>query len=237
MKASEIKAKRVPTDKNQVRVILGGRATYAFLMEAQQDDPDNPESNKSFKSGILIHKNCPAAVLTILRQAISDAVQIGIDKKWGGKKPMNLQLPLNDGDIKFAEDAEKYSAYKGMLTMTAKKLEKLGRPILKAHGKNVTEAGVIESGDWCAFDINFYPYANRAKGVAVALNAVTLIKEGERFGGGPSEQSIEEEASSLYSDIGAGDIFGSENSGAADDPLMGLLGGGGSSADDLLAGL
>ena len=211
MKASDIKAKRVQTDPNQVRVIIGGRASYAFLMEPQADDKDNPDSNRSYKSGILFYKKAPAEVLTIVRQAITDAVNIGIAKKWGGKKPMNLQLPLNNGDEKFAEDEEKYAAYKGMLTLTAKKAERLGRPILKANGAPVTEAGKIESGDWCAFDITFYPYANRAKGVAVALNAVTLIKEGERFGGGPSEQSVNDEAASLYSEIMGGDPFGGED--------------------------
>lgn len=232
MQASEIKAKRIQTDKNQVRVILGGRATYAFLMEAQQDDPDNPDSNKSYKSGILFHKNCPTSVIKVIRQAITDAIKIGIEKKWGGKKPAILQLPLNDGDIKFEEDKDKYEAYKGMYNLNAKKLEKLGRPILKAHGQTVTEAGMIESGDWCAFDINFYPFANRAKGIAVALNGVTLIKEGERFGGGPSEDSIDKEAADLYAEVTQGDDpFKDE-----DDDLLSLVGGG-DDVDDLLAGL
>lgn len=228
MKPEEIKAKRIATDSGQVRIILGGRATYAFLIESQQDDPDNPDSNRSFKSGILFHKNSPPEVLAIIRGAITDAVKLGIEKKWGGRKPVNLQLPLNDGDEKFADDAEKYGAYEGMYYVTAKKMERLGRPILKAHGQAVIEAGKIESGDWCAFDINFYPYANRAKGVAVALNAVTLIKEGERFGGGPSSSSIDQEAEDLY-----GSAISNDNSAFND-----VLGASESSdADDLLAGL
>lgn len=234
MKANEIKVKRVVADKNQVRVILGGRATYAYLIDPQLDDQDNPESNKSYKTGILFHKNCAAEVLSTLRTAISDAVKLGIEKKWGGKKPPVLQLPLNDGDLKYAEDAEKYAAYKGMYYITAKKLERLGRPILKARGVAIAEAGIIESGDWCAFDFNFYPYANRAKGIAAALNAVTLITEGERFGGGPSSDSIDQEAGSLYGAEMGGDPFESNDS--MDDGFGDLLGGG-DELDDMLAGL
>jgi hypothetical protein len=74
------------------------------------------------------------------------------------------------------------------------------------------------------FDVNFYPYANRAKGVAVALNAITLIKQGERFGGGPSESSIDDEATGLYGEsLGGIEEF---------DDVMGGLG-----EEDLLAGL
>jgi hypothetical protein len=225
MKPSEIKAKRVQTDKNTVRILLGGRATYAYLMEAQPDDLDNPNSVKSYKSGILFPKRCPAEVLAVVRQAIKDVVAIGVQKKWGGKKPVSLQLPLNDGDEKFKEDADKYVAYEGQYYMNAKKRENLGRPILKAYGKSVSEPGVIESGDWCVFDVNFYPYANRAKGVAVALNAITLIKQGERFSGGPSESSIDDEATGLYGEsLGGMEEF--------DDVLDGL-----GEEEDLLAGL
>lgn len=233
MKPQEFKAKRVKTDPSVVRILLGGRATYAFLMEAQEDDPDNPDSKKSYKSGILLPKKAPAEVLSIVKTAIMDSVKVGIKKKWGGKKPMSLQLPLSDGDEKYAEDKDKYDAYKGMFYMNAKKRENLGKPILRAYGKTVTEAGIIESGDYCVFDINFYPYANRAKGVAVALNAVTLIKQGERFGGGPTEDSIEEEASSLYGDsLGSQDLFDGD-----DDDMLADFMGGSNDDDDLLAGL
>lgn len=228
MKPSDIKAMRVNTDPNQVRVVVGGRASYAYLMEAQQDDSDDPESTSSYKSGILIPKAAPKEVFAILNQAVKDAVAIGVKKKWNGKRPAELKLPLKNGDLKYQEDEEKYEAYKGMFTMTSKKMEKLGRPILMAGGLPVTEAGVIESGDWCAFDINFYPFSNKSKGVAVALNGVTLIKVGERFGGGPSEQSIADEAAALYGGMEMATLGGK----ADDEDMFGL-----EDEDDLFDGL
>lgn len=232
MESSKIKAMRVATDANQVRIVVGGRASYAYLIEAQLNDSEDPNSGSAYKSGILIPKDCPKETLNIINQAIKDAVAIGMNKKWGGKRPAELKLPLKNGDLKYNEDAEKYEAYKGMLTMTAKKIESHGRPILRANGVTVAEPGIIESGDWCAFDINFYAFSNKSKGIAVALNAVTLIENGERFGGGPSEDSIANEADALYGAmVGGGtpkqdeafddlDLFGTEDSVDEDEDLF-----------------
>jgi hypothetical protein len=232
MKASEIKAKRVETQENVVRILIAGRASYANLLEPVFDSDEKTAEGdpKSYKSAVLFHKNVSADVLAIVNRAVVDAVKIGMTKFWGGKKPPVLQLPLNNGDIKFQEDESKYAAYKGMSHLSAKRKEKFGRPIIKAYGKTVTSGGIIESGDWCVWDISFYPFNNKKKGVAVGLNGVTLLKEGERFGGGPSESSVADEASSLYGDItgAAGDAF---------DDILGMGSGKTDDVDDLLAGL
>lgn len=232
MEPSKIRAKRV-ADGNEIRVIFGGRASYAYLLEAQPDDEAKPDGRKTFRSGALIPISAPAEVFAILRQAVTDAVAVGVKKKWGGRKPANLQLPLQKGNEKYDSDNEKYAAYKDMIYLTAKREEKRGRPILKAKGAIVSTPGIIESGDWCIFDVSFYPFDNKSKGIAVSLNGVTLIEEGERFGQGPSASSIDNEAAALYGDmLGAldDDPFGNDDN----DPLAGL---GGSSNDDLFAGL
>lgn len=223
MKPEEIKAKRVSSDSKGVRILIGGRASYAYLLNSVSDDVDDPNGAKrSYRTAILFPTNAPAQTLTIVREAITDCVKLGVNSKWGGKRPVQLQLPLNKGNDKFNDDPEKYAPYENMFYLSAKKAESMGRPILKAYGKAVTEPGVIESGDWCVFDITFYPFNNRAKGVAVGLNGVTLIREGERFGGGPSETSIDEQANDLYGDVlGTPDPFA--DSSEDDDPLAGLM--------------
>jgi hypothetical protein len=231
MKPSDIKAMRVSTDPNQVRVIVGGRASYAHFLEAVANDEDNPDAGRSFQTGILIPKDAPKEVHTILQQAVKDAVELGKKKKWGGSQPAELKLPLRNGDLKFQEDKEKYAAYERMINFTAKKVESHGAPIVRANGNVVTEPGVVESGDWCAFDINFYAFKGKSKGIAVALNAVTLLEVGERFGGGPSLDSIASEVEALYGDLTTSsnpsdDLFGS------DDVFGGL-----SSDEDLFSGL
>lgn len=215
MKSSRIKAQRISENKKGIRVALAGRASYFYCLQPQPDDIDVPDGPKSYKSAILFPKDSPKAAINVVLKAIKDCVVLGMETKWGGKKPANLQLPLNNGDEKAEEDEEKYGAYKGNYHMSAKKQERQGRPKLKANKKVVETEGIIESGDWCLFDVTFYPFANKKKGVAVALNAVTLIEEGERFAGGPSEDSIDEAADDLY-----GDVIGGEE---ADDLLDDML--------------
>ena len=225
MEASKIRAKRVASDKaNSIRILIGCRLTYAYLLAPVLNDSDDASKGSSFRTGVLISKKAPAEALSVLRQAVTDAVNVGVKTKWGGRKPADLQLPLNDGDKKYQEDPEKYAEFKGMINFTAKRREEDGRPVLKKNGQIVDSAGQIESGDWCVVDVSFYPFSNKKKGVAVGLNAVTLIEEGERFSGGPSQTSIDEEANSLYGDLLAGledDPFG--GAGQEDDPLAGLL--------------
>lgn len=230
MNPAKIKAKRLDTPKDQVRIAIAGRSSYFHGLAAQLDDQDKPEGSKSYKSAVLIPKSVPKSVIAIWLQGIKDAIEIGITKKWKGHKPADLNLPWRDGNEKALDDPEKYAAYENSFYFTAKKLERLGRPMLKANGEKVTEPGIIESGDWCIFDVNLYPYANKSKGIAVALNGVTLLQEGERFSGGPSEDSIDSVASDLYGEElstgDADDVLSSLMGGDAEenDPLMDLLG-------------
>jgi len=230
MNSLEIKAKRLDTDANQVRIVVAGRASYCYVLEPTPDDKDKPEGNKSYKTAVLIPKDAPKAVMAVLVQGIKDAIEIGIKKKWGGKRPSELDLPIKDGDKKAHDDPDKYAAYAGNHHFTAKRMEAHKRPRLKAHGKEVTESGIIESGDWCVFDINFYPFSNKNKGIACALNGITLIKEGERFGGGPSNDSIDSAANDLY-----GSMLSEGLSDNAADDLLSVFGGGDKSNDDLMS--
>lgn len=235
MEPSKIRAKRI-ADGNEIRVIFGGRASYSYLMEAMPDDEDKPEGRKTFRTGVLIPITAPAEVFAILRQAVVDAVAVGVKKKWNGRKPSQLQLPLQKGNEKYDSDKEKYASYKDVIYLTAKRVEKRGRPLLRANGKTVETSGTIESGDWCVFDVSFYPFDNKSKGVAVALNGVTLIEEGERFGQGPSESSISSAAEDLYGDLLSG-LSNDDPYGDNDDLLGGLGGSSAPEEEDFLAGL
>jgi hypothetical protein len=229
MNHADLKALRVDTEKNQVRVLVAGRASYFNGLVAVEDDPNKPGENMLYKTAILIPKDAPKALHAVLIQAVRDAVDIGIAKKWGGKRPQILQLPINDGDIKAQDDPDKYAEYAGNFHITAKK--RGSAPIIKAYGKRVETAGVVESGDWLVFDINLYPFKNRKVGVAIGFNGATLIKEGERFGGGPSEDSIDNAAKELYGNVlsskkgedSLDDILGGMSGNSDNDDLMSLL--------------
>lgn len=228
MNPNEIKAKRIEGNNN-IRIIVAGRSSYCYVFNPVADDNEKPEGTKSYKTAILVPKDCPTEVKAILNQAVKDAIALGIKTKWGGTRPAELDLPIKDGDKKAAENEEKYGAYRGNFHFTAKRQEDKGRPRLKAYGAPVDKTGIIESGDWCVFDVAFYPFNKKNKGVAVALNGVTLIKEGERFAGGPSADSIDNEANDLY-----GELLAKPMSNDDADDLMSTLGGSSNSADDLM---
>lgn len=239
--SSKVYIYRNPNEgKNQVNLIIAGQAFFFDAFEPVANDSDKPEAGKSYKSGIYVPKDAPQTSIATLLQAYRDACEIGKETKWKGVIPPDLNQPVHNGDKKFAKDPEKYKHYKGMLYLNAKRGEDRGRPVLLCGSGPVTTPGVIQSGDWCLFDINFYPYRNKSDGVGVYLNGVTLLMEGERFGGGPSAQEIEARSNKVYEQL-MGVAIGSQGVGLGSmSDLMGgsedLLSGFGSD-DDLLSGL
>ena len=99
-------------------------------------------------------------------------------KKWGGKIPPNLKLPLRDGDIDRPDD-ENYAGHM-FLNATSKDapqiVDRKVQPIL-----DPMECG---SGDYCNVSVNFYGFAASGnKGVAAGLGNIQKVKDGERLAG------------------------------------------------------
>lgn len=183
----KLRAKRIPSGDKVVRLTLSGRGSFLHLL-----DPNEFEGKTNYMANIIIPKAMMQdGMEKTIRQGIKDALEIGKSTKFGGKIPKNPDNPLREGDDKFEENPDLYDAYQDAFYMVAKKPESQGKPnLFDKYGEKVTEAGVLESGYWFAFDVNLYAF-NKAgnKGVAVGLNAVRLIKEDEKFAGGPSAES------------------------------------------------
>lgn len=183
----KIKAKRVQSGEKVVRLTLNGRGSFLHLLE-----PNEFEGKVNYSANILMPKDMLApGTEKVLRQAVQDALEIGKHTKFKGKIPRNPDDPIREGDDKFDENPDLYEAYEGCYYMVAKKPESQGKPnLFDKYGDKVTEAGILESGYWFAFDVNFYAF-NRAgnQGVAVGLNSVRLMKIDEKFAGGPSAES------------------------------------------------
>lgn len=99
-------------------------------------------------------------------------------KKWNGKIPPNLKLPLRDGDIDRPDD-ENYAGHM-FLNATSKEapqiVDRKIQPIL-----DPMECG---SGDYCNVSVNFYGFnANGNRGVAAGLGNIQKVKDGERLAG------------------------------------------------------
>lgn len=127
---------------------------------------------------VLIPKD-DKKTLSKIKKALAEATEEGITSKWGGKKPGNLHLPLRDGDEERAEENEEYE---GMYFFNANSSKKPG--IVDKDLNEVLDPDEVYSGCWGRVSVNFYPYEYKGnKGIAVGLNNVQKIKDGDRLGG------------------------------------------------------
>jgi hypothetical protein len=107
---------------------------------------------------------------------IQKAIDHVIKEKWKGKPPKKLLIPLKDGDEKELE------GYAGMKYLAAWNRQR--QPSVIDSAKNeIFDPQEIQAGYYCRAIIRAFAYENKFnKGVAFALEAVQLVREGETFG-------------------------------------------------------
>lgn len=173
---------------------------YAHLLEpsAIQGSTNEPK----YSCVVLIPKTDKEAI-TAYKNAVNEAISIGVQKKWGGKKPAILKLPLRDGDKEKPDNPE----YKGMVFInTSSKIDR--KPEIVDRRRNpITDPNEIYSGMVCNVAVNFYPFNKAGNiGIAAGLGALQKVSDGERLSGGVSAQAIfEDEGEDPYNDYPEGD--------------------------------
>lgn len=167
-------------DNNPCKVITGKcRLSYEHVWEPASIDGNSPEK---FSACIIIRKD-DAATLQKVKRAQDTAIQEGIKSKWKGKRPTKLKLPLRDGDEERPDD----EAFKGCYFINANSPRRPG--VVDLARNPILDQDEIYSGCYCRFSINFYPFsANGNNGVAVGLNNVQKVANGERLAGGSSAE-------------------------------------------------
>lgn len=126
-----------------------------------------------FSVSILIPKSAEKEIAKI--KAAINAAAIAGKPMWGNTIPKNLTNPLHDGDIEKAE----YEEYQGHYYLSAKSLNKV--PVVDRNRQEILDLDDFYSGCYGNAAVNFYPYQDR--GVAVGLNAVQKVKDGEPLSG------------------------------------------------------
>lgn len=168
------------------KVITGKvRLSYANIFHAKSING----GDEKYSTAVLIPKE-DVKTLKKIKDAVDQAKADGKDQKWGGKIPANAKMPLRDGDEEFPEDP----AYAGhyFLNATSKQKPTIAKPIGKTpEGKTkfeeITDETEVYSGCYCKLALNFYAFnANGNKGVAVGLNHVVKVQDGEPLGGSAS---------------------------------------------------
>lgn len=123
------------------------------------------------------------------KQALAVAKDLGKTKKWNGKVPTKLDLPLKDGD---EVDLEKYPEHEDHWYINAKSTS--APDVLKPNGKDkdgrnilvdITDTTEFWSGCYGRARITLWPFDEAGnKGVSALLDGVVKTQNGESFGGG-----------------------------------------------------
>jgi len=146
------------------------RFSYVNLKEAKTA-PGATEAK--YGMSVIIPKT-NKKTLRLIEDAIEAASELGKEKF--GKSFKAKKLPLRDGDVE-REDA----AYAGSFFLNANAKNRPGMVDRKVQP--ILDLDEIKSGDWGNVSLNFYPFnVNGNSGVAVGLNHVQKVKDGEPLG-------------------------------------------------------
>ena len=161
------------------KVIIPCRISFANIWEAKSING----GEEKYSVSCIIPKSDKATLMKI-HKAVEAAKEAGKAKRWGGKIPANLKLPLRDGDIDRPDD----EAYADAMFINATSKE--APQIVDRKVQPVLDPMDCGSGDYCNVSVNFYAFnANGNRGVAAGLGNVQLVRSGERLAGKASASS------------------------------------------------
>ena len=161
--------------KNQstaTKVIVPCRLSYLHCWEPDSVNGGDPKYSVSAivpKSDIKTVEAIKAAI----EQAKKDSA-----KKWGGKIPGNLKMPLRDGDIERPDD----EAYKGCYFFNANSRQ--APQVVDSKVQPILDQSEVYSGCYGRISVTFYGYnSNGNRGIAAGLGNILKLKDGEALGG------------------------------------------------------
>lgn len=182
---------------NATKVVVPCRISFANIWEPKSING----SDEKYSISLLIPKD-DKATLTKIHKAIEAAKEAAKSKKWNGKIPPNLKLPIHDGDIDRPDDEN----YAGHFFFNA--TSKDAPQIVDRKVHPIIDPMECGSGDYCNVSVNFYGFAASGnKGVAAGLQNIQLVRHGERLAGKPSASADfvaiegEEEEDTLGDDL------------------------------------
>lgn len=170
---------------NPMKVITGKdtRWSYANVWEARAINGGTPK----FSVSLIIPKSDTVTVNKI-KAAIEAAYKEGESKLKGNSKsvpPLSaIKTPLRDGDTERPDDP----AYKDSYFLNANSSTAPG--IVDADCEPILQRSEVYSGVYGRASINFYAFnTNGNRGIAVGLNNLQKIRDGEPLGGRASAES------------------------------------------------
>ena len=154
------------------KVVIPCRISFANIFEAKSINGGEAKYSVS----CLIPKEDKKTLLAI-HKAVEAAKEDGKTRKWGGKIPPNLKLPLRDGDTERDDDA-----YADCYFINAN--SKTAPQIVDKHVRPILDRSEVYSGVYAHVSLSFYAFnTNGNKGVACGLGNIQKVRDGEPLGG------------------------------------------------------
>ena len=167
------------TNTSATKVVIPCRISFANIFEAKSINGGDAK----FSVSCLIPKTDKKTLLAI-HKAVEAAKEDGKTRKWGGKIPPNLKMPLRDGDIDRPDDEN----YQECMFINA--TSKDAPQVVDRRVQPITDPMMVYSGCYCNVSVNFYPFnANGNRGVAAGLGNVQFVRDGDRLSGRASAES------------------------------------------------
>ena len=165
-------------NKNPQKVITGPKTRWSY---ANVWEPKSINGGTEKYSVSLIIPKSDTATLDKIHAAIEAAYQEGQAKLKGNGKTVPalaaIKTPLRDGDLERPDD----EAYKNAYFINANSPNAPG--IVDADCNRILDRSEVYSGVYGRASITFYAYnANGNKGIAVGLNNLQKISDGEPLG-------------------------------------------------------
>ena len=158
--------------------IVTGKVRFSYVHVFEPQEGPNGGGEKYSVSIIIPKKD--KATLSKIEKAIEEAKEQGKTTKFGGSTK-NLWTPLRDGD----EEREDDEAYAGSMFLTAKSNTKPG--LVDADLNHIIDREDFYSGCYGRASITFYPFSKGGtKGIAVGLNNLQKLEDGDSLGGSKS---------------------------------------------------
>lgn len=161
------------------KVIIPCRISFANIFEPKGING----GDEKYSVSCVIPKSDKATLMKI-HKAVEAAKEDGKVRKWNGKIPPNLKLPLRDGDIDRPDD----ETYQDCMFVNATSKDAPG--IVDRRVQPVTDPMMVYSGCYCNVSVNFYAFnANGNRGVAAGLSNIQFVRDGERLSGRVSAEA------------------------------------------------
>lgn len=121
--------------------------------------------------------------MSTIDAAIEAAIERGVAKKWGGKRPAKLVLPYKDGNEKTDADDNPRPEFEGRTYITVSASEDEPPVLVDAERQPIINKSDIYGGARVRVAVSAYPwtYGNK-KGVSLYLKSVQVVGEGTPFG-------------------------------------------------------